>query len=666
MGDIAEGSKWWSAAHFLKIELARIYKQNNAFMQTWKQVSAEVRIHVTMRNGVPWAFIYVTGGVQVCWQYSNGSEFISKKGLRKKKPTYKSGVFNHTTFGYWTNSKMTDGMSYNAANIYYKGKAYSLPEVYTGSIMSAMLLGGALKIMYRLPAEGNIKIFKAEFIADTANITLGEEIADLGASDTVTYAAFAGDDLIWSIERTGNTSTTIKAYQVHQASCELLAETTLPSAITTLIDDDYVVVGERGPTTTYTTGGPEITQIPRPPIVITSPVGTTHEFAAGWDSPEGIITYGEVTQTRTVHTDTNIVNAIQDVFVNDSVLTLALKNSRYINTSSATETNVAQEIPLDITHFATNPDFSNLGWWTYNGWGWEIGLDNYQPGWPVMPVNVVYAAEEIMIFTYDVTHLKYDIDIKYENSGSLRADTFTLTGNPADGYYIETPLIPVFETVIDPETYTYVYPGEWKSGFGVRVRTQTQVAPLLGTPYNFTHSVLTDVTTPLEGAVQTTPPPVPAYQKTTKDFIYGDGINGVYATLTSVDACPAGSYTGTSVTTIGAETHTFFKDNPVVDSDWTISTRTKPFSYYNLGTGAPNNFTPTHTNVVNNSQQQNSVSSSQGDYGSFDKDVYLLGVQDFNSLVRPIPVHCYAFDFDAGFTQRIYETTPHVNITIGA
>jgi len=60
MGDVGEGAKWWSQAAFYKIELARMYKANNAFMQYWKFPSSSVQIHVIMRAGQPVAFIYVT------------------------------------------------------------------------------------------------------------------------------------------------------------------------------------------------------------------------------------------------------------------------------------------------------------------------------------------------------------------------------------------------------------------------------------------------------------------------------------------------------------------------------------------------------------------------------------------------------------------------------
>ena len=62
IGDVAAGSIWWSQAAFYKTELARLYKQNNAFMQAWKFPAADVKIHVIMRAGQPVAFIYVDVG----------------------------------------------------------------------------------------------------------------------------------------------------------------------------------------------------------------------------------------------------------------------------------------------------------------------------------------------------------------------------------------------------------------------------------------------------------------------------------------------------------------------------------------------------------------------------------------------------------------------------
>ena len=71
MGDIAEGSKWWSVANFRKQELERQYRANsikqmldrhyranNNFMQSWYQVSPDVKIWCVMRSGTAWAFIF--------------------------------------------------------------------------------------------------------------------------------------------------------------------------------------------------------------------------------------------------------------------------------------------------------------------------------------------------------------------------------------------------------------------------------------------------------------------------------------------------------------------------------------------------------------------------------------------------------------------------------
>jgi hypothetical protein len=58
MGDQAEGNKWYSVAHQLKQELKRVHGRTNKFMQVWKHITPDVKIHVMLRNGEPLAFIY--------------------------------------------------------------------------------------------------------------------------------------------------------------------------------------------------------------------------------------------------------------------------------------------------------------------------------------------------------------------------------------------------------------------------------------------------------------------------------------------------------------------------------------------------------------------------------------------------------------------------------
>lgn len=65
VGDIAEGQQWWGQVEFLKQQLANNHARNNAFMQTWKQLSADVKVFIKMVAGKPQAFIYVSGGVYV-------------------------------------------------------------------------------------------------------------------------------------------------------------------------------------------------------------------------------------------------------------------------------------------------------------------------------------------------------------------------------------------------------------------------------------------------------------------------------------------------------------------------------------------------------------------------------------------------------------------------
>lgn len=58
LGDVAEGAKYRSEADFMKRELARQHRQNNSFMQVWKDLPGGARIHVRMVSGMPTAFIY--------------------------------------------------------------------------------------------------------------------------------------------------------------------------------------------------------------------------------------------------------------------------------------------------------------------------------------------------------------------------------------------------------------------------------------------------------------------------------------------------------------------------------------------------------------------------------------------------------------------------------
>ena len=65
VGDIAEGTKWWGTAEFLKQQLVANHRANNSFMEAWKQVSSTVKIFVKMVAGQPQAVIYSSGGPSI-------------------------------------------------------------------------------------------------------------------------------------------------------------------------------------------------------------------------------------------------------------------------------------------------------------------------------------------------------------------------------------------------------------------------------------------------------------------------------------------------------------------------------------------------------------------------------------------------------------------------
>lgn len=58
IGDQVEGSKWISMVEQQKAELERIFANNNPFMQTWRQLSSDVSVHIFLQQGKASAIIY--------------------------------------------------------------------------------------------------------------------------------------------------------------------------------------------------------------------------------------------------------------------------------------------------------------------------------------------------------------------------------------------------------------------------------------------------------------------------------------------------------------------------------------------------------------------------------------------------------------------------------
>lgn len=64
VGDVGEGSKWWSQAAQYKARLQAKFRLNNKFMQEWHFPSGDVKIFVRMVSGSPKAWIYTDSGYE--------------------------------------------------------------------------------------------------------------------------------------------------------------------------------------------------------------------------------------------------------------------------------------------------------------------------------------------------------------------------------------------------------------------------------------------------------------------------------------------------------------------------------------------------------------------------------------------------------------------------
>lgn len=213
LGDVAEGTKWWSAAHFIKVELERIYTQNNAFMQTWKFLAADVKVHAVMRAGTAWAFIYAEGRVQVCWSTGVGSEFISfgipeggttPSVIRTQNNLYQSSTLTANIVSqYWVNKNFTDAISVEGARIYYMGVGYSGDEGFQEldiRTVKAMHLGKNLILLYQTFTSSDYFLVRGGLTIDGISVT-HPPINISVAGNEIIFASFGGDDLLWTISR---------------------------------------------------------------------------------------------------------------------------------------------------------------------------------------------------------------------------------------------------------------------------------------------------------------------------------------------------------------------------------------------------------------------------------------------------------------------------------
>jgi len=223
IGDVAEGAKWWSQAAFYKIELARLYKQNNAFMQYWKFPAADVKIHVIMRAGQPVAFIYVENNIRVCWRLltttEKGTQFVQKTGATKDEVDYyaMANTWRNTNYGqgYWINTAKSQAISTGGAIIFYKGARYLLPTAFSTtehkSLLATMFFKSIPLLLYYQTSVSNNNV---DFFLHFGTITPPLSVDSFGSvslavtpinlsvdNPGILYAALGGDDLLWIISR---------------------------------------------------------------------------------------------------------------------------------------------------------------------------------------------------------------------------------------------------------------------------------------------------------------------------------------------------------------------------------------------------------------------------------------------------------------------------------
>jgi hypothetical protein len=341
VGSVDEGAKWWSQAAFYKIELARLYKQNNAFMSAWKFPTADVKIHVFMRNGQPVAFIYTGGGVQVCWQDDNTrTEFISPDGKRVVKDGYLVSDRSAASFNsYWVSSNFNTAISIGARTIYYKGAKYTMePNNEVLYLKSAMFFRGKIIVAYIAQTTFDYTVAHVTLFAKTKFFVIGGTIINLSSDDpAIIYARFGGDNWLWTVSKDdlnhtpGNTNTYLKAFRVSSTevgiSVDLVAQTTVDCTERHVVTKSTTVI-------TDPPGRSEYHYIPNP---LGNIVGTA--------SKVGTYTYYMLDEVN---------NQIGGIFVQGNKISIAFRTSIKANNFSTTSTLVGVIVDGSATGTVAN------------------------------------------------------------------------------------------------------------------------------------------------------------------------------------------------------------------------------------------------------------------------------------------------------------------------
>lgn len=119
VGDVAAGQMWWGEVAFLKQQLALQYAKTNPYMETWKFLTADVKVFIKLVAGHPHAIIYSGAGFiyMECGIIDYTTAILSQE-------YYRPGTF-HPSF--YLSSNMMNGMISDI-----EGGLSQKPEVYWG------------------------------------------------------------------------------------------------------------------------------------------------------------------------------------------------------------------------------------------------------------------------------------------------------------------------------------------------------------------------------------------------------------------------------------------------------------------------------------------------------------------------------------------------------
>lgn len=207
-GDPAEAAKYLSTVAHYKNELKKIYGQTNPNMNYWRQLSDTAKVHLSLVNGQPQAFIYA--GQQKIYVtlldiYRTDMhlryEKFDKQDAKENYPSGTSGWFgkNKAVISY---DQQTDGRSYNRFRVYVKGVGgANILESLTAKVITACRLGDKIIVITKDLGSYLVKIKTIQlaptgifFIDNIDNpFTLPALNANLGTGSYWLFSEFSPD-----------------------------------------------------------------------------------------------------------------------------------------------------------------------------------------------------------------------------------------------------------------------------------------------------------------------------------------------------------------------------------------------------------------------------------------------------------------------------------------